>query len=76
MGVDPERDARPRVLVAAMSAVAAEEWDAWVRSGGKDDPAIAIAAALALLEEGFSALERRAADELREEGRIRRCETQ
>lgn len=57
MGVDPDADARPRTVVAAMTAVVSEEWQAWVRGGGHGDPAVAIAGALALLEHGLSALD-------------------
>ncbi|MFI5041255.1 MAG: TetR family transcriptional regulator, partial [Acidimicrobiales bacterium] len=50
MLVDPAIDPTPRAIVAAMSAVAAGEWWAWVDSGGDGDPAEGIGAALALLE--------------------------
>jgi hypothetical protein len=56
MGV-PAADTRPRAVVAAMAAVAAAEWSAWVEGGGDGDPAERIGAALALVEAGLSALD-------------------
>jgi AcrR family transcriptional regulator len=53
----PAGDARPRAVVAAMAAVAATEWAAWVEGGGAGDPAERIGAALALIESGLSALD-------------------
>ncbi|HZA00496.1 MAG TPA: TetR family transcriptional regulator [Acidimicrobiales bacterium] len=58
MGV-PTDDARPRVVVAAMTAVAAAEWAAWVEGGGAGDPAERIGSALALVEQGLDALDGR-----------------
>jgi AcrR family transcriptional regulator len=55
VGVD---DARPRVVVAAMTAVADSEFRTWTREGGKDDPAQRIATALALVENGLADLDR------------------
>jgi AcrR family transcriptional regulator len=49
-------DARARVVVAAMGAVAAAEFRAWVDDGGKGDPAKRISSALALLESGLGQL--------------------
>jgi AcrR family transcriptional regulator len=57
MGVDPRRDAAPRTIVAAMTAVAGREWRAWVEDGGEGDPAERIAAGLALVERGFASLD-------------------
>jgi AcrR family transcriptional regulator len=59
MGVDPATDAAPRAVVAAMTAVAAGEWQSWVESGGVDDPASRIGAALGLLEQGLAAQDRK-----------------
>ncbi len=59
MGVDPAADAAPRVVVAAMTAVAAGEWRAWVESGGVGDPAERIGAALGFLEQGLAAHDRK-----------------
>lgn len=56
LGVGPD-DVGARTLVAAMGAVAATEYRAWVRGGGHGDPSERIAAALALLEHGLGALE-------------------
>jgi AcrR family transcriptional regulator len=55
LGTDTN-DARVRVTVAAMGAVAATEFRAWVEGGGKGDPAKRISAALALLESGLGKL--------------------
>jgi AcrR family transcriptional regulator len=52
------RDARVRVIVAAMGAVSATEFRAWVDSGGKGDPAERISEALTLLEAGLGQLDR------------------
>jgi AcrR family transcriptional regulator len=49
-------DVRVRVIVAAMGAVAASEFRAWVNGGGKGDPAKRISAALELLEIGLGQL--------------------
>lgn len=49
-------DVRVRVIVAAMGAVAATEFRAWVQGGGKGDPAKRISAALTLLESGLGQL--------------------
>ena len=59
MGIDPGTDAAPRVVVAAMTAVAAGEWRAWVESGGIGDPAERIGAALTLLEQGLATQDRK-----------------
>lgn len=59
MGADA-RDPRPRVIVAAMAAVATTEWHAWVDDGGIGDPAQRIDAALAMLEVGLGGLGTRA----------------
>jgi AcrR family transcriptional regulator len=59
MGVDPATDPAPRIVVAAMTAVAAGEWRAWVESGGGGDPAERIGAALGLLEQGLAAQDRK-----------------
>jgi AcrR family transcriptional regulator len=58
----PAADARPRGVVAAMTAVAAVEWAAWVEGGGDGDPAERIGAALALVEVGLAELDRRLSD--------------
>jgi AcrR family transcriptional regulator len=55
----PAGDARPRAVVAAMTSVAAAEWQAWVDDGGEGDPAARIGNALALVETGLSALDRK-----------------
>ena len=55
MGTSPA-DSRPRIIAAAMAAVATTEWHAWVDDGGTGDPAIRIDAALTALEEGLRAL--------------------
>ena len=55
MGVSPG-DPRPRIIAAAMAAVATAEWHAWVDDGGAGDPAERIDAALTALEEGLRAL--------------------
>lgn len=57
MGVDDHDDPRPRVVVAAMTAVAATEFRAWVDRGGDDDPGERIVAALTLVENGLAALD-------------------
>jgi len=46
-------DPRPRILVAAMTAVAVAEWNAWVDEDGRGDPSERIVAALDVLERGF-----------------------
>ena len=51
------RDPRPRLIVAAMAAVATAEWHAWVDDGGIGDPAERIDAALEALENGLGALD-------------------
>jgi AcrR family transcriptional regulator len=57
MGSDPS-ERTPRVIVAAMSAVAASEWRAWVADGDLEaDPSARIATALTLLEDGLKPLE-------------------
>lgn len=43
-----------RVIVAAMNAVAATEFNAWVTTGGRGDPAQRIGEALRMLEEGLA----------------------
>jgi AcrR family transcriptional regulator len=53
-------DPRPRIIVAAMAAVATTEWHAWVDDGGTGDPAERIDTALGALERGLAALETRA----------------
>jgi AcrR family transcriptional regulator len=58
MGTRPP-DPRPRIIVAAMAAVATTEWHAWVDDGGTGDPAERIDAALEALESGLGALEAR-----------------
>jgi AcrR family transcriptional regulator len=58
MAVDTD-DPRPRVIVAAMTGVAAAEWQAWVDDGGEGDPAERIGAALGLIERGLEALDRK-----------------
>jgi AcrR family transcriptional regulator len=57
MGVDGD-DPRPRATVAAMTAVAAAEFRAWVVEEGRGDPADRIGAALTLVEGGLTALDR------------------
>ena len=52
-------DARVRVIIASMGAVAEKEFRTWVRGGGKGDPANRIAEALALLEGGLGQLDGR-----------------
>ena len=56
MGAGPA-DPRPRIIAAAMAAVATTEWHAWVDDGGTGDPAGRIDAALEALEGGLRALE-------------------
>jgi AcrR family transcriptional regulator len=56
MGAGPA-DPRPRVIAAAMAAVATAEWHAWVDDGGTGDPAERIEAALTALEEGLRTLD-------------------
>jgi len=56
LGADAN-DVRVRVIVAAMGAVAASEFRAWVDGGGRGDPAKSISAALAVLETGLGQLE-------------------
>lgn len=56
MGTAPA-DPRPRVIAAAMAAVATAEWHAWVDDGGTGDPAERIEAALTALEEGLRTLD-------------------
>jgi AcrR family transcriptional regulator len=46
-----------RVVVTAMDAVAAAEFREWAQSGGADDPADRIGAALRLLEDGLAQLD-------------------
>jgi AcrR family transcriptional regulator len=58
LGVNPD-DARVRVIVVSMGAVAATEFKAWVDSGGKGDPAKRISEALAMLETGLGELDRK-----------------
>ena len=58
MGAGPA-DPRPRIIAAAMAAVATTEWHAWVDDGGAGDPAGRIGAALEALEGGLRALEGR-----------------
>jgi AcrR family transcriptional regulator len=53
----PASDVAARTVVAAVGAVAAAEYAAWVADGGRDDPADRIAAALALLEQGLGSLD-------------------
>jgi AcrR family transcriptional regulator len=53
-------DPRPRIIVAAMAAVATTEWQAWVDDGGIGDPAERIDTALAMLENGLGGLGTRA----------------
>jgi AcrR family transcriptional regulator len=50
-------DARARVVIAAMGAVAATEFRAWVNDGGKGGPAKRISDALTLLETGLGQLD-------------------
>jgi AcrR family transcriptional regulator len=52
-------DARVRVIITSMSAVADKEFRTWVRGGGKGDPARRIAEALELLEQGLGRLDGR-----------------
>jgi AcrR family transcriptional regulator len=58
MGVDPATDPRPRTIAVSMGAAAAAAYNAWVLGGGEGDPAADIAAALQLLEDGLSRLDR------------------
>jgi len=58
MGVATD-DVRPRTVVAAMSAVASAEFRAWVAGGGRGDPADRIVSALALVEQGLAAVDRK-----------------
>lgn len=53
----PIDDVRPRVVVAAMTAVADGEFRAWTRDGGRGDPAARIVAALAIVEQGLAHLD-------------------
>lgn len=54
----PVDDPRPRVVVSAMSAVAASEYRTWLHDGGEGDPADRIVASLALVERGLGHLDR------------------
>jgi len=54
-------DARLRVIIASMGAVAEKEFRTWVRRGGKGDPAKRISEALALLEAGLGQVDGRKA---------------
>jgi AcrR family transcriptional regulator len=56
LGTDTH-DVRVRVIVAAMGAVAASEFRAWVDGGGRGDPAKSISAALTMLKTGLGELE-------------------
>jgi AcrR family transcriptional regulator len=51
-----QREVRARIIVAAMGAVAATEFRAWVDDGGRGDPAERIGAGLAMLEAGLAQL--------------------
>jgi AcrR family transcriptional regulator len=62
MGTSPA-DPRPRIITAAMAAVATTEWHAWVDDGETSDPAKRIDAALTALEEGLHALDARTVTE-------------
>jgi AcrR family transcriptional regulator len=57
LGAHPD-DARVRVIVTAMGAVAATEFQAWVDGGGKGDPAERISESLTVLEGGLAQLDR------------------
>ena len=56
LGAQPD-DARVRVIIASMDAVAEKEFRTWVRGGGQGDPAKRISEALALLEGGLGRLD-------------------
>ncbi|ABH00548.1 probable transcriptional regulator, TetR family (plasmid) [Rhodococcus jostii RHA1] len=56
MGVDPQ-DPRPRVIAAALGAIALSAWDSWVAGAGTDDPADIIAAHLDLVVARFADLD-------------------
>jgi AcrR family transcriptional regulator len=58
LGARPD-DARVRVIIASMGAVAETEFRIWVRGGGRGDPAKRIAEALELLEGGLGQLDER-----------------
>ncbi|SNQ47012.1 putative transcriptional regulator, TetR family [Frankia canadensis] len=57
MGVDPTTDPRPRVVTAAMVAVASAVWDEWTAAGGESDPTTAMSTALALVIAGFDSVD-------------------
>ncbi len=59
LGARPD-DARVRVIIASMGAVAEKEFRTWVRGGGKGNPAKRISEALALLESGLGQLDKTA----------------
>ena len=50
-------DVRPRTVVTAMMAVAAEEYFSWAEVGSDDDPSQRMAAAFRVLELGFTSRE-------------------
>jgi AcrR family transcriptional regulator len=52
----PDGHLEVRVVVAAMTAVATQEFWVWVDGGGRGDPAERIAAALALVERGLAVI--------------------
>ncbi len=56
MGAGPD-DPRPRIVVAAMTAVATTEWYAWVDEDGQGDPTERIVAALGALEKGLAGID-------------------
>ncbi len=56
MGTSPV-DPRPRIIAAAMAAVATTEWHAWVDDGGAGDPSERIDAALTALQNGLRGLD-------------------
>jgi AcrR family transcriptional regulator len=51
----PIDDMQTRVIVAAMTAVATQEFWVWVDTGGRGDPSERIATALSLVEKGLTA---------------------
>ena len=52
-GLDPARDLRPAVVVAAMMGAAQAAFRAWVKSGGTVELSTMVSDALGLLDDGF-----------------------
>lgn len=56
MGVDPEHDARPRVMAGAAFGALRAAMRAWVASDGANDPRTIIAGAFKLLDAGLASI--------------------